>query len=133
MACVKPLPAEVRAAYRAPYNSWANRIATLRFVQDIPLRPEDRSYALARWVDDHLGLLRDVPTLICWGRRDFVFDDAFLAEWRSRFPKAQVHTFSDAGHYVLEDAGQEIGPLVEAFLAQHPLAAPAAIPAEAAP
>ena len=132
MACVKPLPPEVSAAYRAPYDSWANRIATLRFVQDIPLRAGHRSYALARWVDDHLSRLRDVPMLICWGRRDFVFDDAFLAEWRRRFPSAEVHTFPDAGHYVLEDAGAEIGPLVEAFLTEHPLNTPTSIPAEAA-
>ncbi len=28
---------DLRDAYVAPYDSWANRIATLRFVQDIPL------------------------------------------------------------------------------------------------
>lgn len=119
MACVKRMSREVSAAYRAPYNSWANRIATLRFVQDIPLRPSDPSYALVRWVDDHLAELRDVPMLICWGERDFVFDDCFLAEWRRRFPGATVHTFPDAGHYVLEDAGDEIRPLVRAFLKRH--------------
>ena len=43
--------------------------------------------------------------LICWGERDFVFDHHFLAEWRRRFPEAEVHRFPDAGHYVLEDAG----------------------------
>ena len=121
MACVKRMSADVSAAYRGPYNSWANRIATLRFVQDIPLRPSDPSYELARWVDDHLDQLRDVPTLICWGERDFVFDDRFLAEWRRRFPDAAIHLFPDAGHYVLEDSGDAIRPLVRAFLAQHPV------------
>ena len=119
MACVKRMSRDVSAAYRAPYDSWANRIATLRFVQDIPLRPADPSYELVRWVDDHLDDLRDVPMLICWGERDFVFDDHFLAEWRRRFPEAAVHTFPDAGHYVLEDAGDEIRPLVRAFLKRH--------------
>ena len=38
------MPREVRDAYAAPYDSWANRIAIHRFVQDIPLRPGDRSY-----------------------------------------------------------------------------------------
>ena len=130
MACVKRLPADVSAAYRAPYDSWANRIATLRFVQDIPLGPGHRSYVLARWVDDHLSLLRDVPTLICWGERDFVFDARFLAQWQQRFPHAEVHTFADAGHYVLEDAGESIGPIVEAFLARDAQRVPAAIPTE---
>ena len=120
MACVRRMPPDVSRAYRAPYDSWANRIATLRFVQDIPLGPGDRSHELVRWVEDHLHRLRDVPMLICWGERDVVFDASFLAGWRARFPEAVVHTFPDAGHYVLEDAGDEICPLVHAFLDTHP-------------
>src|SRR5438128_2566761 len=42
MAVVKPLPPAVRAAYVAPYDTPAHRIATLRFVQDIPLSNADR-------------------------------------------------------------------------------------------
>lgn len=128
MACVTPLPADVSRAYRAPYDSWANRIATLRFVQDIPLSPHDRSYALVRWVEDHLYQLRHLPMLICWGERDFVFDADFLVGWRTRFPEAVVHTFPTAGHYVLEDAGDQICPLVHAFLDAHPSPAPSAVP-----
>ena len=120
MATAKGLPREVRKGLTAPYDSWANRIATLRFVQDIPLRPKDRSYAPAKWVDDHLHVLADRPMLICWGERDFVFDSHFLDEWRRRFPKAEVRTFPGAGHYVLEDASEEIVALVKDFLARHP-------------
>lgn len=125
MACVTPLSTEVRQAYRAPYDSWSNRIATLRFVEDIPLTAADPSYPLVQWVEDELHKLRHLPMLICWGERDFVFDADFLAAWKTRFPEAVVHTFPRAGHYLLEDAGQEICPLVRAFLAAHP---PHAIP-----
>ena len=41
----KPLPAGVRDMYLMPYDSWRNRIGVLRFVQDIPLKPRDPSYA----------------------------------------------------------------------------------------
>ena len=64
---------------------------------------------------------RDVPMLICWGEQDFVFDRHFLAEWRRRFPQAEVHRFADAGHYVLEDAGEQIIALVRDFLKRHPV------------
>lgn len=121
MATHKGLSREVRAGLTAPYDSWRNRIATLRFVQDIPLRPGDRSYDLVRSVEDNLHRLADVPMLICWGEHDFVFDARFLDEWRRRFPRAEVHTFADAGHYVLEDAGEAITPLVRRFLSAHPL------------
>ena len=122
LACKKGMSAQVRAAYCAPYNSWSNRIATLRFVQDIPLTTKDPSYEPIKWIDDHLHELKDTPLLICWGEADFVFDADFLNEWRRRFPAAEVHTFSDAGHYCLEDAPERIIPLVQDFLARHPLA-----------
>jgi haloalkane dehalogenase len=116
-----PMPEAVRAGYLAPYDSWRNRIAVLRFVQDIPLQPGDRGYELVSQVQDGLARFRDVPMLICWGERDFVFDGHFLREWQRRFPGAEVHHFADAGHYVLEDARDEILPLVRDFLQRHPL------------
>jgi haloalkane dehalogenase len=119
----RPLTGPVRAGYLAPYDSWRNRIAVLRFVQDIPLAPGDRSYELVREVDEGLHRFRRVPMLICWGERDFVFDAPFLEEWQRRFPDAEVHRFPDAGHLVLEDAGDRIIPLVGRFLAAHPVRA----------
>jgi haloalkane dehalogenase len=118
---VRPLPPEVRAGYLRPYDSWENRVAVLRFVQDIPLRPGDRSYELVRSVQDGLGRFREVPMLVCWGERDFVFDGHFLAAWRQRFPAAEVHRFAEAGHFVLEDAGPQVLALVRDFLKRHPV------------
>ncbi|MHB0997325.1 MAG: alpha/beta fold hydrolase [Elusimicrobiales bacterium] len=110
------MPAHLRAAYAAPYGSWADRIATLRFVQDIPLMPGDRAYALVDETQSKLPLLAGVPMLICWGLKDFVFDSHFLDEWRRRFPAAQVRAFPDCGHYILEDAREELLPLIKDFI-----------------
>ena len=112
------LSPELRAAYTAPYDSWADRIATLRFVQDIPLRPGDRSYEIVSGVEQNAGQFSNRPILICWGLRDFVFDKHFLRLWEEQFPKAEVHRFDDCGHYVLEDARDEIITLVREFLAR---------------
>ncbi|PZR13625.1 MAG: alpha/beta hydrolase [Archangium gephyra] len=111
----------IKDAYLAPYDSWKNRIAVQRFVEDIPLAPGDRSWPIVNEVSEKLEQFRKVPMLICWGRKDFVFDDAFLAEWRKRLPEAQVHVFEDAGHYVLEDAHEEISRLMHDFFAKNPL------------
>jgi len=119
----KKLPAEVRAGLTAPYNTWENRIATLRFVQDIPLHPTDRSYGPAKWTDEHLHLLGGIPMMICWGMKDFVFNETALAEWRRRFPAAEVHPFPTGGHYILEDEGEAIVGLIKDFLHKNPLPA----------
>jgi haloalkane dehalogenase len=105
----------------APHDSWRNRIAVLRFVQDIPLRQGDPSFDLVTRIQEGLPRFRAVPMLICWGERDFVFDGDFLSEWRRRFPDAEVHTFPEAGHFVLEDAVVDILPLVRDFLARQPV------------
>jgi haloalkane dehalogenase len=117
----KAMSGEVRAALTAPYDSWENRIATLRFVQDIPVYPSDKSYPLVKWTDEHLHLLNHVPMMICWGMKDFVFDEIILGEWRRRFPAAEVHTFPQGGHYILEDEGDKIVVLIKDFLKKHPL------------
>lgn len=121
LAVTKPLPAEVRRAYVAPYDSWANRIATLRFVQDIPLGPDDKAWDALQAASDGIAQFVDTPALVCWGERDFVFDAPFLAEWERRLPHALVHRFPDGGHYVLEDEREAIIERIFAFFAAHPV------------
>jgi haloalkane dehalogenase len=121
MASEKGLSAEVKKGLTAPYNCWKNRIATLKFVQDIPLAKKDPSYRLVKQIDDQLQTLSKLPMLICWGEHDFVFDLDYLGEWQRRFPEAQIHRFPQAGHYVLEDVPEKIIPLTRDFLRQYPL------------
>jgi haloalkane dehalogenase len=119
VGCKKnPMAKELRRAFRLPYDSWQNRIATLRFVQDIPLRPGDRSYDLVSETESGLAAFRGIPMAIFWGEKDFVFDRTFLAQWQLRFPTAEVHSYPDAGHYILEDMKDEVIPLIAEFLAR---------------
>lgn len=113
-----PMSADVRRAYLAPYDDWAHRIAIHRFVQDIPLSPKHPTHARVNEVAAGLSQFGDRPIQILWGERDFVFDHHFLAEWLLRFPQAEVHRFVDGGHYILEDAFEEVGPRIVDFLAR---------------
>jgi pimeloyl-ACP methyl ester carboxylesterase len=115
------MPADVRRAYVAPYDSWDNRIATVRFVQDIPLKPGDKAWSIVEEGGRRLHEFADRPAILLWGMRDFVFDHHFLRGFRERLPKAEVHEFPAAGHYVLEDEADRIVPLVQDFLARNPL------------
>jgi haloalkane dehalogenase len=121
MAVRKPLPKAVKQGLVAPYDCPRNRIATLRFVQDIPVVPSDPAYGLVHETSERLHRLSGIPMLILWGMHDFVFDGDYLAEWERRFPGAEVHRFSDAGHYLMEDAGDRVIPLVQDFLQTHPI------------
>lgn len=116
---IKGLSRKVRMGFRAPYDTPANRVATTRFVQDIPLVDSDPSYAELVRIEEGLAALKNKPAIICFGRKDFVFSRYFFNEWKQRFPQAQAHSFH-AGHYVLEDAGDQIFRLVRAFFAANP-------------
>jgi pimeloyl-ACP methyl ester carboxylesterase len=110
------MPPEVARGYLAPYDSWRNRIAVHRFITDIPTVSTDPAHALVKQTEAALPELRQKPMMLCWGMKDFIFDEHFLKEWQRRFPDAETHRFEDSGHYVLEDSGDDILPLVERFL-----------------
>ncbi len=117
MAVSKKMDKNVAAAFVAPYNSWQNRVAVASFVEDIPLDSSHPSYQTLLTVEKGLEKFqeRQLPMLICWGGKDFCFNDSFYDEWCKRFPHADTHYFKEAGHYILEDAFDEIAPLALKF------------------
>lgn len=107
----------IRHGYLAPYDSWANRVAIHQFVQDIPLETHHPTRTTAQEIEAGLSQFRQHPMLILWGADDFCFTTRdFLPDWQRRFPQAQVHLLSNAGHYVVEDAHERILPLMKNFL-----------------
>ena len=116
--CVRrrPLNDAAQRGYLAPYQEWSSRVAVHRFVADIPLLPSDPWYGYIDRVDAGLARLAGHPVLIAWGLGDFVFDKHFLQAWRQRLPQARVHEFADCGHYLFEDAREELDQLVPDFL-----------------
>ena len=122
-ACIKQerMTEEVRAGYLAPYDNFANRVANLRFVQDIPMSPDSPSYYVIQHIEENLKLFREHPVQIIWGAHDFVFNDHFLKRWQEIFPQAEVNRMEDAGHYVVEDAHERILPLLYEFLQKNPI------------
>ena len=125
MAVCRPqrMTAAVRAGLLAPYDGWRHREAVHRFVLDIPLRPTHPSYQRLGEIEAGLSQFRRHPVCLIWGMRDWCFTPRFLDRFIEFFPKAVVHRLQDAGHYVIEDAHEQIVPLVERFLAEHPLEA----------
>jgi haloalkane dehalogenase len=116
MAVTTPLAPDVKRGYLYPYDNWANRIATHRFVVDIPTgrgSPSDR--ALAE-LEPRLSILRNRPARILWGGKDFCFNQHYYDRWRALLPTAQADYLESAGHYVLEDAGLQCLDKIRGFL-----------------
>ncbi len=109
----------VRAGYLAPYDSWPHRVGVYRFVLDIPLRPSHPSYQTLADVERGLAKFCQHPVCLIWGMQDWCFSPWFLDRFLEFFPQAEVHRLADAGHYVVEDAYEQIGPLVEKFIEAH--------------
>ena len=107
MAVTKPLSGEVKDGFLFPYDSWANRIATHRFVVDIPSgRGTASDVALAK-IESALPVLHEKSVQIIWGGQDFCFNRHYYDRWRHLLPSAAASYLEDAGHYVLEDGRAE--------------------------
>jgi len=119
MAVTKKMNPEIARGYISPYNSWKNRIALLRFVQDIPLSRKDKSWDTLVAIEKSLIQFQNTPILVLWGGKDFCFTRHFYDEWLQRFPDAKGYFFPEAGHYVLEDAFDSLAPLITTFFQKH--------------
>jgi haloalkane dehalogenase len=112
------LSEEAMAGYLEPYDGWKESRAVHRFVQDIPLQSGDTAWSTVTETEGKLGKLKDVPMLLPWGMKDWVFDESFLNGWIKRFPKATVKRFPDSGHFLLEDSSDAVVALIKDFVAK---------------
>ena len=118
MAVCRPdrMTPAVRAGLLAPYDSWSHRAAVYQFVEDIPLSFRHPSYATIAEIEAGLAQFRGHPVCLIWGMQDWCFTPRYLARFLEFFPQAEVHRLADAGHYVVEDAHEQIVPILDAFV-----------------
>jgi haloalkane dehalogenase len=118
MATERPggLAPDVRAGLLAPYDNWQHRVAVARFVQDIPLTRNHRTFAVLEQLESDLALLAHIPVQLIWGMRDWCFDAGCLQRFMELLPHCRVHRIAAAGHWVIEDAPQEIIGVMNDFL-----------------
>lgn len=97
-------------AYRRPMSTAARREATHVFPREIVGSTE-----FLREVHEGLAGLRDKPSLLVWGTRDLAFREQERATFAAHFPRAKTVTLEGAGHYVQEDAPEDIVSAVRAW------------------
>lgn len=62
------------------------------------------------------AVIANKPALIVWGNSDIAFRDIELWQWKSLFHDAEVHEYENVGHFVPEELGDELCPLVKEYL-----------------
>lgn len=96
------LSPEVRAGFRAPYESAAQRHGIGGFVADIPVDERHPSYDELQRIGADIAAF-DRPALLVWGPKDPVFLERYLRDLRGRLPHADIHRFELGSHLVGED------------------------------
>jgi haloalkane dehalogenase len=61
--------------------------------------------------------LKDKPTLFVWGMKDVAFREKELKRWQQVLPNSLTLRLNTVGHFVPEEAPEELGEAVLAFLA----------------
>lgn len=107
---------QIKAGFAAPYDSWANRVAVYRFVQDIPLKPNHPSYQTLVDIENGMPQFRDRPVCLIWGMKDWCFTPWFIDKFREFLPQAEVHKIDDAAHYLVQDSPEEVVATMREFL-----------------
>ena len=102
----------VKGAYRTPHPTAASRTPILVFPREIPAGPSGPVSDLCADIEEHLRLrFRGKPVGIAWALKDVAFSRETLEGlWLETFPDAEVLRLSDAGHYLQEDAHEQIVP-----------------------
>lgn len=116
LARKRRLDPQVAAAYLAPYDSWTRRRGVYHFVQDIPLSASHPTWKTLGKIEQQLPTLADMPIQLIWGMQDWCFTPECLEKFEHYWPQAQVQRIEDGGHWVLEDAPEEVKATVTDFL-----------------
>jgi pimeloyl-ACP methyl ester carboxylesterase len=102
------LEPSVAAGLIAPYSDWDSRVAIWRFVQDIPRRKSDATWQVLSRIEEGCSIFSNRPVRILWGTKDWCFRVECLERLKLMFPQAKVHRLEDVGHYVMEEAAEEV-------------------------
>jgi haloalkane dehalogenase len=99
----KRLSEEVMDAYRGPFPTPRSREPVHVFPHEILA-----SRPFLAEVERALASLRDRPALLLWPTKDIAFRAPERRRWEEIFPIHRLVMLEGAGHYIQEDAGEEI-------------------------
>ena len=105
---------EVMQAYRGPFPTPEHREPICVFPREIVASAD-----FLAGVEKRLERIRELPTLIVWGDRDPAFRARERERFQASFPHHEVHLLRGAGHYIQEDAPEEISAAITNWAREH--------------
>lgn len=120
-ATYRPLDKAVRKAYDAPFPSAKYKAGARAFPALVPMRTDDPAVPYMEKAREVLGQW-DKPCLVAFSDNDPVIGGArgFFADLIPTAEGIPGKRVKDAGHFLQEDAGEEIAQLILDFLERHP-------------
>jgi haloalkane dehalogenase len=79
-----------------------------------------RSRPFLAEIERALPRLRSRPALIVWPTEDIAFRDRERRRWEKTFPDHRTVILDGAGHYIQEDAAEEIVEAIREWRQGHP-------------
>jgi haloalkane dehalogenase len=118
ITCVTELPDEVVAAYDAPFPVPEAKTGVVMFPELVPTEPDHPSAAVMLRVREALrGWTR--PALVVFSDSDPIFSPRVGERFAELIPGAELgEPLVGAGHFLAEDAGEELGARIARWLSQ---------------
>jgi haloalkane dehalogenase len=114
--CARGLAADAAAGYEAPFPTGESKAGALAFPELVPTEPDHPNTAPLLAVRDALANW-EKPTLVLFGDSDPIFPPPVAERIADLIPGAlPAETIPNAGHFVQEDAGEEVAERIERFL-----------------
>ena len=103
----RPMPKEVKAMYKMPHPNASARGGIAAFPKMIP---DNEHHENASYISEISQTLKkwDIPVLVCFSDKDIVFKPDAGRAIAEMVPNGRFHLIEGAGHYLQEDAGEEI-------------------------
>ena len=108
------LTKEIHSHYTTPLNTPGKRKGSWVFPKEI--------IGSTKWLNElwsQKDKISKKPALILWGMRDIAFREEELKKWEELLTNHTTRTFKDVGHFVQEELGAGICPLVENFIKEN--------------
>jgi haloalkane dehalogenase len=116
ITCTTELPDDVVAAYDAPFPTAESKTGVLMFPEQVPTEPDHPSARTMLDVREKLGRW-DRPALVFFSDSDPIFSPRVAERIAQLIPDAELQEpVAGAGHFLQEDAGEEVGQRIADWL-----------------